>query len=259
MVKRTQIFISYSHADKDALARLQVHMKPFERLNKIDVWSDSNIRTGADWRKEIDAAIDRSAVAILLISADFLASDFVTENELPPLLVAAEKEGVQIIPVILKPCAFPHVQEISRFQAINDPMQPLSSMNTNDVETLWFRIATEAAGALKRIDADSERELKGAIDKAKTIQYLKALTNIKVNTTQVWPALVAKGKKTRSIREPIRATSYDAIRTDIGLLEAAGFFTAEVEATSPRYAPDMRELRLVGMTDEFIKLLEQFG
>ena len=92
-MKRTQVFVSYSHVDSEYLARLRVHLRPFERKNLVDVWSDAKVKAGQRWRKEIEDAIGRAAVAILLVSADFLASDFVAENELPPLLKAAQGEG----------------------------------------------------------------------------------------------------------------------------------------------------------------------
>jgi len=113
MTKRTQIFVSYSHADSDHLQRLKIHLRPFERQSLVDVWSDTKINAGQLWKKEIEDALGRAAVAILLVSADFLASDFVATDELPPLLKAAEEEGVKILPVILKPCAFTEIESLS--------------------------------------------------------------------------------------------------------------------------------------------------
>ena len=93
MPHRDQIFVSYSHRDKVHLHRLQVHFRPFERDYSIQVWSDEKIQSGQLWRKEIETALKQTAVAILLISADFLASDFIANEELPRLLDAAQSEG----------------------------------------------------------------------------------------------------------------------------------------------------------------------
>src|SRR5579871_4005742 len=120
---RNGAFISYSHRDKEYLERLRVHLRYFERAGALNIWDDTRIIVGSKWREEIKRAIGSARVAILLISADFLASDFIAENELPPLLAAAQEEGAVIIPTILKHCAFED-SELSQFQAV-EQAQPL--------------------------------------------------------------------------------------------------------------------------------------
>ena len=89
--KKKSIFVSYSHNDNQFLERLKVHLKPFEKSDQIDLWVDTNIKAGDKWKDKINDALENSVIAILLISADFLASDFIIDNELPPLLKAAEE------------------------------------------------------------------------------------------------------------------------------------------------------------------------
>lgn len=112
--KRDEVFISYSHMDKKWLTRLQVHLKPLERDHKVVIWTDTKLRGGDKWCIEIEEALSRAKVAILLVSADFLASDFINNNELPPLLQGSEKEGLVILRVIIGRCAFKH-SSISQF------------------------------------------------------------------------------------------------------------------------------------------------
>jgi hypothetical protein len=117
----------------------------------VDVWSDVKLKVGDRWKIEIKQALERAAVAILLISADYLASDFVADNELPPLLKAAESAGVTILPIILKPCAFASIDSLSQFQAVNDPKTPIISMNEADREHHWLRISQSARDALAEL------------------------------------------------------------------------------------------------------------
>lgn len=142
---RSRVFISYSHKDVKWLKRLEPHVAHLETL----IWDDTRIKPGADWRNEIRQQLDEAKVAILLVSAHYLASKFIKENELPPLLKAAREEGAVILPVILSPCRFDVTESLSQFQALNDPDQPLMKMRGATLEAALDRIGREAERALK--------------------------------------------------------------------------------------------------------------
>lgn len=138
--ERTKVFISYSHKDTKHLDRLHVFLAPYERDRLLEFWDDTKIDPGTIWREQIEIAIESAKVAILLVSADFLASKFIAEKELPRLLAAAKQEGATILPVILSPCGFDE-STLSQFQALNPPTKPLSKMNRNDKDETWLRVA----------------------------------------------------------------------------------------------------------------------
>jgi len=129
-----RIFVSYSHANEKWLERLQVHLKRLESDGLVEVWDDTRISSGQKWKSEIKTAIDSAAVAILLVSADFLASDFIKNNELPPLLSAAEVKGTAILPLIVSPCGFTKKESLCQFQAVNPPTEPLIAMSEAEQE-----------------------------------------------------------------------------------------------------------------------------
>jgi hypothetical protein len=124
ILKRPQLFISYSHRDTDCMERLMMHLKPIERELIIDTWIDTKIEGGQIWKEEIEHALNAAKAAILLISAPFWASDFITKYELPTLLANAKAKGTKIIPVILSASDFDHT-EVQRFQSINAPNNPV--------------------------------------------------------------------------------------------------------------------------------------
>jgi len=70
-----------------------------------------------------------------------LASEFIANDELPPLLRAADERGALIIPVIVGPCLFLRHEELTVFQAANDPRLPLLNMSTGDSEGVFVEVA----------------------------------------------------------------------------------------------------------------------
>jgi hypothetical protein len=137
----SRLFISYSHEDEKWLDRLRVFLKPLVREGQIDLWSDKRIAPGSKWKTEIDIALNKATVAVLLVSANFLASDFIAEAELPDLLAAAEERGLIVLPVIVGPSQFANIQELSKFQAVNSPDRPLTALRQNEREEVLNKVA----------------------------------------------------------------------------------------------------------------------
>lgn len=144
-----KIFISYSHQDNHWLNRIQTHLRVLKNhLNlDFDLWDDERLTTGDDWEKEIKEAINESDIAILIISTDFLASDFITKKEIPPILENAEKKGVKIMPIVVEHCYF-EISEISKFQSVNPPNKPLSSLSKSDSELYLIKFVKDIGNIL---------------------------------------------------------------------------------------------------------------
>lgn len=171
------VFVSYCHADATWLERLKVHLRPLVRKGALNLWDDTRISPGQAWQEEVAEALARARVAVLLVSADFLASDFVANNELPPLLHRAASGGVLILPVVIGPCLFWEHEELARYQCVNSPNKPLSLMTNPDAETVlvslarsvdkYFRFlessATQSAGASAPIPHAVDAMLPGPV------------------------------------------------------------------------------------------------
>lgn len=139
-----KLFVSYSHKDKKWLKRLKVHLKALERDGTIDVWDDTDIKMGDVWDEEIEEGLKGAKAAILLVSADFLASDYIAHEELKVLL-EAEQQGLLILMVILRPCI---LGKLSRFQSVNDPANPLEGMTKVEQEAVFVRLVEGVKEAL---------------------------------------------------------------------------------------------------------------
>jgi V8-like Glu-specific endopeptidase len=138
---RTGIFLSYAHADAAWLERLQVHLKPMTKGASIEFWDDRRIQAGSNWRLEIQRQLDTAGVAILLVSADFLASDFIQGTEVPQILEASIKRGLQIVPIAVSASNYPRYPWLERLQFANDPKRPLDQMTHGEPAAALVKIA----------------------------------------------------------------------------------------------------------------------
>jgi TIR domain len=121
------------------MLQISVHLKPFERKGMIDLWDDTKISAGMVWKEEIQSAIEWSTVVVLLISADFLAEDFIAEQVLPKILRRAANGGTTILPLILAPCSLIG-SGIDVFQTVNSPDHPLTGMTPSDQERILVKL-----------------------------------------------------------------------------------------------------------------------
>ena len=139
---KLNVFVSYSHdGDPRWLERVQKHLKPLARDGKLDLWDDTRIKGGDRWRQEIKDALARADVAVLLISADFYASDFITKDELPPLLEAERDRGLQILGVHINPSRFDRDAVLSEYQTINPPGKPVGGLPKTRQEKVFDDLA----------------------------------------------------------------------------------------------------------------------
>ena len=97
------IFYSYSHRDEKLRDRLAAHLSLLKREGAISEWHDRKITAGREWEGQIDAHLDSAQIVLLLISADFLASDYCYDVEMTRALERHDAREAQVIPIILKP------------------------------------------------------------------------------------------------------------------------------------------------------------
>lgn len=148
MGAKRRIFISYSHKDGEWLERLKTFLRPFEREADLEVWSDADIQPSFLWESKIQKAINEADAAILLVSQDFLASDFIADNELPQLLKAASERGLRIFPLIVSTGFFKN-SPLLRFQAVNAIESPLDTLDRSAQNVIFAKLAESIDDLLK--------------------------------------------------------------------------------------------------------------
>jgi hypothetical protein len=159
------VFVSYSHDDNEWLIRFSKMSKPLSRYAEIDLWSDKRIKAGADWRAEINKAMANAIVAVLLVSANFLNSDFIANEELPYILEAAKKQKIKILWVRLTPCLY-QLTPLDRPQAAAGFPDPLNKMT----EYGWMEAFCSVCDQIDKIVREIETPVINSGLKGKILQ-----------------------------------------------------------------------------------------
>lgn len=144
-VERTRVFVSYSHTDRVWLERLQIHVAPLISQRLVDAWDDTKIRPGSYWQLELEDALFQAHIAVLLISADFLASDSIMNKELPLLLERSGRGELRLLPVVVGPSRWTAIPALSQLKFLNPPDRPLTAMLPAEAEEILASLAHEIA------------------------------------------------------------------------------------------------------------------
>jgi len=97
------IFCCYARKDQKMLEHLKIHLIPLERQGRITIWSDTDIDAGEEWEKELHQHLETAAIILLLISPDFMASDYCYSTEMTRAIARHNQHTARVIPILLRP------------------------------------------------------------------------------------------------------------------------------------------------------------
>jgi internalin A len=112
-----RVFCSYSHKDEDLRAELETHLKLLQRQGVISLWHDRRIPPGDEWKKQIDEELNRADIISLLVSSDFLASDYCYDIEVDRAMARHDANEARVIPVVVRDVAW-HKAPFAKCQAL---------------------------------------------------------------------------------------------------------------------------------------------
>jgi tetratricopeptide (TPR) repeat protein len=139
-----QVFYSYAHEDERLLERFNTHLSSLKREKKIATWYDRDIHAGSDWASTINSHVNTADIILLLISPDFIASDYCYSNEAQRALERHRAGEARVIPIILKPVDWQHTP-LSELQALPRDGKPITSYSDQDEACL------EVAQRIRRV------------------------------------------------------------------------------------------------------------
>jgi len=167
------IFISCSHQDEEWKDRLLSQVKKLGAGGVISAWETGQVEIGDDWLKKFDAALKEADAVLLLISADYLTSNFIRNKEIPSLLEYSKKKGLKILPVIVRPCPWKMVPWLSKMEVFPADGIPLASGDAYEIEDKLAKLVSIITKFSSRYE--SERENLERIMTARPEDQLRAL------------------------------------------------------------------------------------
>jgi len=124
-------FIAYSHVDEEAKNALLKHLGPLTRLRLIDSWHDRKIKAGEEWDKTISSKLDQADIILLLVSIDFINSEYCYDIELEKAMERHEAGTARVIPIILRPCLWNHAS-FAKLQALPKDAKAIAAWADKD-------------------------------------------------------------------------------------------------------------------------------
>ena len=141
------VFFSYSKADIEYLDEFRTQLRPLERDNQVRLWDDRQIRPGESWDDSIRSALQSADIIFLLLSADFLATDYIDETEITIALERHRKGEAKVIPIQLRPCLWQDTP-LGELQAI--PRKDTVISTAKDQDEVWLQVLLEIKEELER-------------------------------------------------------------------------------------------------------------
>ncbi len=155
--KILEVFFSYSHRDETLCNELNAHLSALKRQSVIKNWTDRQITAGNDWRDEIEKHLDSADLILLLVSADFLNSDFCYLIETSRALLRHESGDARVIPVIVRPVDWQGLP-ISKLQALPKDSKPVTSWENHD--EAWTNVAQGIRKAIEEMAGRKAQRLR---------------------------------------------------------------------------------------------------
>jgi hypothetical protein len=137
-VEPIEVFYSYSHKDEKLRDKLETALSTLKRQGVITGWHDRKMSAGDEWKNQIDEHLNSARVILLLISPDFIASDYCYDKEMMRALERHDKGEARVIPIILRACDWQGLP-FGMLQALPKDGKPVRSWS--DIDAAFLDVA----------------------------------------------------------------------------------------------------------------------
>lgn len=185
MQKSVEIFISYAREDEELLNRLEKHLAVLKQQGFIKLWHNRNINAGAEWEREVDQHLNKANIILLLISAEFIGSDYCYSGEMLRAMERHKRGEARVIPIILRP-VFWQGAPFDKLQMLPTDAKPVRGSN-------WWHSEDEAL-----------KDIVEGIRKA-----VEAFMTLQKGSSSLENAGSDEGKNSEEVHKPLQQASND--------------------------------------------------
>lgn len=214
----TTLVFSYSHADEELRNKLEVHLAGLKHLGLINTWHDRRISAGQEFAHEIDHHFETADVVLLLVSPDFIASNYCYNLEMKRALERHENKAAIVIPIILRPCDW-HDLPFGKLQAATLDGKPIIHFPTQDDG--FFQVVQAIKKSIRQLTPAEQNQQNSA-------QPIVQETFIKQHT----PALADRSSNLR-IKKAFTDRERDQARVDV-FEYVSGYFDISLQELTKR-------------------------
>src|SRR5579863_1063965 len=136
-----KIFFCYAREDELLLNKLKTHLRPLQREGLIEVWYDRDINAGTEWETEIKQHLNTADIILLLVSPDFMDSDYCYGIEMKRALERRARGEAEVIPVILRHVYW-HGEPLGRLQALPKDGKPATDPDWHNLDRAFYDVTT---------------------------------------------------------------------------------------------------------------------
>ncbi len=249
--KTIRIFIAYSQNDKDLLAELKKHLEMLRLGQPIDVWDDGRILPGMDWEKAVSDAMYESDLILLLVSVDFIVSEFCYNKELRIAMELQKIGRVQVIPLIMRHCLW-EITPVGELQVLPEKGIPVTDNHWQSTDEAFTEIIRDLDKSLRRIIENRKMKAEQAIV-ADRLMKEKQLFYEKIHLAEQF---FVKGNYTDAVHKYREASTFyrtgfmsslEQLSNKIALCEQ------KIAKSKPAKPLVSKEKRVVSVTQEITK------
>lgn len=144
------LFISYAHEDGDLRKLIGNHLKvlELERKARLEVWSDKELEIGSDWKAMLEQKLEETSIAILILSSNFVNSEFIMNEELPWLTRRCESENLKVYPILARSFAYDLVPSLVRWQVKTFSGRSLAELLDHEKDAMLSAMVHEIEEAI---------------------------------------------------------------------------------------------------------------